>query len=68
MWTPAKLKEDVGSPRAGVIGVRELLIGDWELNPGPLEEQQALLTNRSTPPICTYLWRQSFSPTLELDY
>ena len=43
---PAKPEEDIGSLVAGVIGSceRPNVCGCWELNSGPLQEQQVLLT------------------------
>ena len=38
------IQEDPGSLRTGVTGGCESLHGCWEANPGPLQEQQALLT------------------------
>lgn len=40
---PAKAKS-VAFPGTGVINGGELLCEFWELNPGPLQEQQMLLT------------------------
>ena len=40
-WRP---EEGVGSPETGVTGGCEPLCGCWELNPGPLQEQQGLLS------------------------
>ena len=39
-------KEDVEFPRTGVTGscLASYVGGYWELNPGPLQEQQVLLT------------------------
>jgi hypothetical protein len=42
-WCPQRPEEDVRSPM-GVTDGYELLSGWWELNTGPLEEQNVLLT------------------------
>ena len=38
-WRP---EEGFGSPENGVTDGCKLLCGFWELNPGPLQEQQGL--------------------------
>jgi hypothetical protein len=40
--------EDAGFHEAGVIGSCELQCGCWELNSGPLQEQQVPLTTEAT--------------------
>jgi hypothetical protein len=42
------LCEGVRSPETGVIDSCELPCGYWELNPGPLEEQVVLLTDKTS--------------------
>jgi hypothetical protein len=41
---PQKSEVGIGSSGTGIIDGYELLCGCWELNLGPLEEQQMLLT------------------------
>lgn len=43
-WWPHRSKEGVTSPRTGVTNGCEPPCMFWELNPGPLQEQQVLLT------------------------
>jgi hypothetical protein len=44
---PMEVKRGVRSPRAGVIELWAALCGCWELNLGPLQETQMLLTAES---------------------
>lgn len=46
---PWKLEDGVGSLGTRIIGGCHLLHGCWELNPGPLQEQNALLTTEPEP-------------------
>ena len=51
-WCQQGAEAGAGSPRTGVMDVCELPCGYWELNPGPLQQdQQVLLTTEhpSTP-------------------
>lgn len=38
------VREVLGSPRTGVIDGHEPPCGSWELNPGPWQAQQVLVT------------------------
>lgn len=43
---PQKSQEDIKSPGTGVTDYHESLCKCWELNPGPLQEQQMFLTTK----------------------
>lgn len=55
-WYPQKAEEDV---RTAVTEACDLLYGCWELDPGPLQEQQLL--HRFSPLLKYFKWCQQTS-------
>lgn len=48
-WWPQDSEEGLRFPRNGVMDVNEPACGSWDLNMGPVQTQQVLLTTELSP-------------------